>query len=379
MRAKAHKEGVGFAAVGSDDYAPGTLARSLESLRSLHGLAALRYSIKGSAQITDLFLRDGPEVLKAEKIDALLVDQNEPAGGTLAQRLQIPFLSVCTSLPLNREASIPPPFTAWPFSNSTFAKARNRLSNAIVDRLISPIQTVLNSYRRRWRLPSIAKPDDTFSSLGTLAQVPREFDFPRVELPEHFYYLGPWFDEQTSSHGRFPFEKLDGRPIVYGSLGTLQSPMHEAFRVMAEACSSLNVQLVLSLGTDAEIPRLNLPGNPLVVGYVPQTELLAKAAITITHGGMNTTLQSLHFGVPAVAIPLDHDQPAIAARLARTGAGVFIERGKLNPSTLRTALQDMLPSSSRFRLRARALQQEIANSGGIRQAADLAERLLISK
>ena len=376
MQSKASEEGLHFAALGSGDYPSGALPESVRTLSGLHGLAALRYSVDCACGISNLILRDGPSVLGREQIDALLVDQNEPAGGTLAEHLKIPFLSVCTSLPLNREASIPPPFVGWKFSRSPIARARNRMGYAMTDRLIAPIQAVLNRYRKTWGLSTVSTPDDTFSRLATIAQLPRDFDFPRSALPDNFHYLGPWFDERSSACVPFPFELLDGRPIVYGSLGTLQSVDNKSFRIMAEACVGLNVQLVLSLGKSGESLSMNLPGNPIVMSYVPQAELLARTAVTITHAGMNTTLQSLHFGVPAIAIPLAHDQPAIAARLARTGAGMVIPPGRLTPSRLRAAIEALLPETSEFRSRARDLRRAIERSGGVERAAGIAETLV---
>jgi MGT family glycosyltransferase len=231
---------------------------------------------------------------------------------------------------------------------------------------------MLNRYRRQWGLRQVCAPDATFSAIASIAQMPREFDFPRTKLPGTFHYLGPWFDGGSSSGIPFPFEKLDGRPIVYGSIGTLQSTGSNHFRIMAEACSSLGVQLVLSLGHGTGEAALKLPGGPLVMNYVPQVEILARTAVTITHAGMNTTQQSLHFGVPIVAIPLAHDQPAIAARLARTGAGIVIRPHRLTPEALRCAIQCLLPETSEWRARAGHLRDAIGRSGGVERAADIA-------
>jgi zeaxanthin glucosyltransferase len=376
MEAAARAEGLQFEALGHQDYPVGALAQSVLRLSNLSGMAALRYSIECSCRISNLILRDGPGVMRRQKIDALLVDQNEPSGGTVAEHLGIPFLSVCTSLPLNREPLIPPPFAGWKFIDSTLARVRNRIGYSVVDYLIAPIQELLNKYRKNWVLRQINNPNDTFSQIASIAQMPREFDFPRRQLPGTFHYLGPWFDDKSSSGIPFPFEKLDGRPIVYGSIGTLQSKTSRYFQIMAEACSGLHVQLVMSLGHGTGEAGLHLPGNPVVVNYAPQLELLARAAVTITHAGMNTTMQSLHFGVPAIAIPLAHDQPAIAARLLRTGAGIVIPPARLTPSHLRSAVQSLLPEASEFRGRARRLQEAIAKSGGVERAADIAEQLL---
>jgi MGT family glycosyltransferase len=252
----------------------------------------------------------------------------------------------------------------------------------VADHLVQPIQNVLNKYRKGWGLTTIRTPDDTFSETATIAQMPREFDFPHKHLPGTFHYLGPWFDDKSSVNIPFPFEKLDGRPLVYGSIGTLQNKESQYFQVIAEACSGLGVQLVLSLGVSGNatdgllVSEKSLPGDPLVVSYAPQVELLSRAVVTITHAGMNTTLQSLRFGVPAVAIPLAHDQPAIAARLARTGAGIVIPPSRLTPPSLRVAVQSLLTEPSEFRAHASRMQNAILQAGGAETAADIAERLV---
>jgi UDP:flavonoid glycosyltransferase YjiC (YdhE family) len=71
----------------------------------------------------------------------------------------------------------------------------------------------------------------------------------------------------------------------------------------------------LSLGSRDQRLDLNLEGAPFVVPFAPQLELLRRAAITITHAGLNTALESLAQGVPMVAIPITNDQPGVASRL----------------------------------------------------------------
>ena len=48
-------------------------------------------------------------------------------------------------------------------------------------------------------------------------------------------------------------------------------------------------------------PQLVLPGRVREKLFLSNRR--AKAALTITHAGMNTTLESLSYGVPMVAIP----------------------------------------------------------------------------
>lgn len=115
----------------------------------------------------------------------------------------------------------------------------------------------------------------------------------------------------------FPWHQLNGKPLIYASLGTIQNQQLDLFARIAEACSHLDAQLVIALGGGSNPNALpSLPGHPLVVGFAPQLALLQRAALTITHAGLNTVLESLRCGVPMVAIPIANDQPGVAARVA---------------------------------------------------------------
>jgi hypothetical protein len=91
-----------------------------------------------------------------------------------------------------------------------------------------------------------------------------KFNFPRRELPASFHYTGPFIDPEARPEAPFPWEQLDGRPLVYASLGTLQNGLSAVFRIIAEACAPLGVQLVLGLGNGLLLEDLrDLPGNTL--------------------------------------------------------------------------------------------------------------------
>jgi MGT family glycosyltransferase len=136
----------------------------------------------------------------------------------------------------------------------------------------------------------------------------------------------------------------------------------------------LDAQLVISLGGSATPESLgSLQGNPLVVGYAPQLELLKKASLTITHAGMNTTLESLNNGIPMVAIPIANDQPGVAARLAWAGAGEVVPLARLTVPKLRNAVQKVLTEDS-YKQNAVRLQEAIQRAGGVIRAIDIVEQ-----
>jgi len=163
---------------------------------------------------------------------------------------------------------------------------------------------------------------------------------------------------------------------VYASLGTLQNSREPLFRTFAEACRSLEVQLVMSHGGGLGAKEAaGLPGDPLVVSYAPQVELLARAALTITHAGLNTVLDSMTNGVPVVAVPITYEQPAIARRIEWAGAGVTIALNRLNAGRLREAVQTVLQRPE-YRDAARQMADAIRVAGGTGRAADIVEKAL---
>jgi MGT family glycosyltransferase len=319
--------------------------------------------------------RDAPAAIREAGIEALLVDQMEPAGGAVAEHLGLPFVTICNALAINRDAAVPPAFTPWHYRDAWWARLRNRLGYALSDWTTTPIQKVVAQYRRTWKLPALRSQDDSFSKLAQISQMPREFDFPRSELPPCFHYVGP-LRGALPQPVPFPWERLDGRPLIYASLGTLQNSREPLFRCFAEACRGLNVQLVISHGGGLS-PReaAALPGDPLVVGYAPQLELLGRARLTLTHAGLNTVLDSLSHGVPAVAVPITYEQPAIAKRLEWSGAGQSVALQKLSAGVLREVLRDVL-TEPHYREASIRIGDAIREAGGVRKAADVVQAAL---
>jgi len=75
-------------------------------------------------------------------------------------------------------------------------------------------------------------------------------------LPAELHYTGPFVDSQQRPKVDFPWDRLNGKPLVYASLGTLQNESEAIFRTIAEAFAGLDVQLVISLGGGLDLSRL---------------------------------------------------------------------------------------------------------------------------
>src|SRR6266567_2540535 len=375
--ARVRAAGVEFYRIGEKDYPPGTLRKLDERLGRLKGLATFRFTVERVQNTARMILRDGPDAVRKAKVDALLVDEAD-MGGSVAEYLGLPFASIAMFPPLIEDDRIPPFCFGWSAGQDRITRLRNRLGFKLLSRVAAPIFTVVNDQRRAWGMKPLQRSTDALSPLSQIAQLPEALEFDVPNKPATLHYTGPFIDARQRSQVEFPWERIDGRRLVYASLGTLQNGSESIFRTIAESCAGLDVQLVISLGGGLEPERLGvLPGNPVVVRYAPQLEILKRAAVVITHAGLNTVLESLTEGVPLVALPLGNDQPGVAARIAACGAGLVVSRRKLNAKKLRFAVQKV-SEDPRYRDAALKLKASISEMNGLDRAADLIERALLN-
>ncbi|WP_071192529.1 glycosyltransferase [Trichormus sp. NMC-1] len=376
--ANAKAAGLEFRPISPVDFPLGTTAKFYEELGKLTGLAALRYTISLSEKTTDLFLRDAPQVIKDAGIEALIIDECIFGGSTVADLVNIPFVTAASALVNGFDDNIPPAFTTWKYNSAWWARLRNRVGYGVIRSFAQPIYKVISAYRQKSNLPPCVNINDFYSvsKLAIISQQPAEFEYPRTNLNGILHFTGPHFDATVRKPTDFPWEKLNGQPLIYASMGTLQNRLIHIFYKIAEACVGLDAQLVIALGGGLETQALpNLPGNPILVKYAPQLELLQKASLTICHAGTNTVLESLFYGVPMVTIPITNDHPGVASRIAWSGVGQFITPSRLTTDRLRQAIQEVLTQPS-YQENALRLKTAIQKAGGVPRAVDIIEQVI---
>src|SRR5262249_53425550 len=159
LEARIRSEGIDFCAIGESDHPIGSLQDTLDGIGQRGGLAALRFTIAAVARTSAMLCRAAPAAIRRHQVDALLVDQMEPAGGAIAQHIGVPFITVCNALMINRDREIPPAFSPWQFRDTWWAKARNQFGYAVSDVMTRPIMKVVAEYRRQWKLPRLRHGD----------------------------------------------------------------------------------------------------------------------------------------------------------------------------------------------------------------------------
>jgi zeaxanthin glucosyltransferase len=380
IAAKISQSNLKFCAIGSSDFPPGSMESMYAQLGQLTGLDGFKFVAQFFEKENKMLFRDATPAIRDADIDLLLIDQLTTAGGTIADYLKLPFVTVCNALPSNMEPGIPPYFTHWGYKNTWWAKRRNQLGNMLRSYLTRNIWKMLAQQREQWHLPAHAVREDSYSQLAQIAQIPQELDFPREKIVPWFHYVGPLknsadIEPISAPDQSFSFAEISDRPLIYASLGTLQNHNWEIFHSIAEACLDSDAQLVISLGNPhADLSKAIFPGNPLVLAFPPHQQLINRADLVITHAG-STAVSCLSSGVPMVAIPITTDQPGMAARIARAGACEVVPVAELNVPKLKAAINKVFQNRT-YRDNAAKLRVAIQVAGGVDYSADVVEQVI---
>lgn len=377
VEARVRAAGIEFSLIGQSDFPLGTLEKLDQRLSQLHGLPSFRFTLERILNTARMVFRDGPEAARRAKVEAFLIDEAD-FGGNVADYLGLPGISIAIIPPMVWDNRIPPYLFDWSAGQGFLSRLRNELAMRFLARGAAPILALVNQHRKAWGLEPLTEWSHALSTLAQIAQLPAalEFDIPMRDRHPLLHYTGPWVDAQQRPKIDFPWDQLDGRPLVYATLGTLQNGSEHIFRTIAAACADLPVQLVITLGGGLDSGRLGtLAGDPIVVSYAPQLDLIKRSAIVVTHAGINTALESLAEGVPLVCTPIGNDQPGVAARVAARGAGLVVPMRKLSTKRLHAAVRTVFENDS-YRRAARQLQAAIQQIDGLGLAADIIERAL---
>ena len=122
--------------------------------------------------------------------------------------------------------------------------------------------------------------------------------------------------------------------------------------------------------------ELVLPNNILLRASVPQLEVLKRADLFITHCGMNSTLETIKYAVPVVALPLNVDQPLNAFRICdELKFGVCLDPESFTIDKLNDSIDQVL-SDARFKANIERMSKISAKyKGGINGAKILTDYL----
>lgn len=164
-----------------------------------------------------------------------------------------------------------------------------------------------------------------------------------------FYYSGAMIANRKNENNIYELRDIrKSKKIITMAFGTILLEQYPEliflFEELIEAFGNNNdYQLVLALGTDQNLNKLGkLPENVIGHAKIPQIEVLKYTDLFISHAGMNSVNEALHFGVPILAIPHSHDQFGNAKRLVDLKLGRELNIENVSQDRFKELVPDIL-------------------------------------
>ncbi|NMS91118.1 glycosyl transferase [Clostridioides difficile] len=198
-------------------------------------------------------------------------------------------------------------------------------------------------------------------------------DFPE----DKFIFLGTSI-YQRNKKNEFIFPEFKNN-LIYISLGTVVNKAMSFYKKCINAFKDENVTVIMSVGNSINISDFSeIPNNFYIYPFVPQLEILEKSNVFITHGGLNSVMESLYFGVPMVVIPFMSDQPSNAQQIELLNLGKKISHKHITSDILKDSTLAVLNDST-ITQNIIFMQKEIRSAGSNEFGADLIMQYMNNK
>jgi UDP:flavonoid glycosyltransferase YjiC (YdhE family) len=187
------------------------------------------------------------------------------------------------------------------------------------------------------------------------------FEYERPELEGVIRYVGPLLPPRIELTPPPWWARLDERPLVIVSQGTLANvDLGQLLLPAMQGLAGDELQLLLTTG-GRDPARLGaaIPANAIVTEHVPFELALPRAAVLVTNGGYGSVQAALAHGVPLVVAGTGEDKAEVATRVAWSGAGINLHCNEPTADAVAAAVRKLV-HEPRYRARARLLADEMA-------------------
>jgi len=181
------------------------------------------------------------------------------------------------------------------------------------------------------------------SEVANLYVYPKEADYTDVRPLDDTWHRMDSSVRETDDNYPLP-EKVRNRPegsaLIYLSLGSLGSADVALMKRLVDVLGTTPHRFVVSKGPQHN--DFELADNMVGAEFLPQTTIINQVDLVITHGGNNTTTESLHFGKPMIVLPLFWDQYDNAQRIHELGFGIRLDTYSFSDKEMLSALDTLL-------------------------------------
>ncbi len=304
--------------------------------------------------------------LRAEEFDAIVCDPMCAWGRALAEMSGLPTATFYGTFAMTKNS---------PLLRQMLSRPKKLPSPKTVVAMLR-LQSVAWYMHLRYGI-SLLDPKNLFTASESLniVPLPRKFQPEADAFDDRYAFVGPSILPSVVDYeADLPLKQLEERQTLYISMGTAFTRA-QFFKTCLNTFT--NTSWLVVMATWKDLGFTNLPSNFIVRPLVPQLEVLKRANVYITHGGMGSVMGALWYGVPLVVVPQMPEQALLAARVAELGLGIRLDPPDAKPEALRDAV-NTVHTDPAYRNRIAEMQSAMREAGGYRRAADELQNWLYS-
>jgi len=271
--------------------------------------------------------------------DAVLVDTIAYGAASAAEASGLPWATTLPSLLPYPGDGIPPYGLGMAPRHDLVGRIRDRVLWRLVARgygkaMLPP----LNRLRTGVGLAELTSPHGyTLAPTRLIVLTGPPLEYPRTSLPGNVRMVGA---QSWDPPGEAP-AWLDepGDPWVLVTCSTDYQADEALARAALDGLAGEPVRVVVTLADAYDHFDHPVPANARIERFVPHGAVLARAVAVVCPGGMGVVAKSVGARVPIVAVPFGRDQPEVARRVVEAGAGVEVDRKRLDAAAVRDAVR----------------------------------------
>ncbi|AGK98013.1 macrolide family glycosyltransferase [Clostridium pasteurianum] len=306
---------------------------------------------------SDKIIKDILNQIKDKTFDYIMYTAMFPFGNVIAQILKIPSIS----------------------SFAVFATPKELMSQnkELIDEELIKKHPVIDTYKKVSKqlkeVYNVEMPDNMISLFFNkgdinIAYTSKYFVAHPEYYDDSFKFIGPPVYDRKENLD-FPFEKLEGKKVIYISLGTVfNNTDSKLYDIFFKTFANTDAVVVMA-AYNVDLSEFDIPDNFIVRNYVPQSEILKYTDVAITHAGMNSTSDLLYNNIPFVAIPIGADQPYMAKRAEELGATISLDKDNLTPEILKNSVKKVLTDPSYLK-NIKKISDSFKEAGGYKKAVE---------
>ncbi|HEK9100405.1 glycosyl transferase [Bacillus pfraonensis] len=305
---------------------------------------------------TDSIVSEILEEIKEEQYDYVLYDNHFAVGHIIANVLQLPKISSCTTFAFNHYISF-----------------HDNVESRKIDES-SPLYQSCVLGMQKWEEKYGIQCNSLYDIMNhpgdiTIVYTSKQYQPHSHVFDNSYKFVGPSIAIRKDV-GSFSVARLKKKPVIFISMGTVFNEQPELYEKCFDAFQDIGATVLLVVGKKINISQFEkIPANFQVYNYVPQLQVLQHTDVFITHGGMNSSSEALYYGVPLVVIPVTGDQPLVAKRVEELGAGIQLDRTKLTVEMLREVVEKVI-NDKKFKENSCEVGESLQAAGGYKRAVD---------